>query len=94
MPRYYFDVADETGSISDEEGTDLLAPLDVHAAALGMLLDLAKGSASNRLDRLVAVRNEDGGHVFIGHLSLTGWSLPKAQPDLHADSRESTGMSQ
>jgi hypothetical protein len=33
MPRYYFDLRDETGVALDEEGLELASPRSVHAEA-------------------------------------------------------------
>lgn len=42
MPRYYFDLRDETGTALDEEGLELSGPRAVQAEAAKSLADMAR----------------------------------------------------
>jgi hypothetical protein len=66
MPRYYFDLRDETGVALDEEGLELASPRSVHAEAAKSVADMARDAilsappAGRRQTMAIDVRDAAG----------------------------------
>lgn len=66
MPRYYFDLRDESGLALDEEGLELTSPRAVQAEAAKSLADMARDAvlsvppAGGRQTMAIDVRDDDG----------------------------------
>ena len=66
MPRYYFDLRDESGLALDEEGLELTSPRAVQAEAAKSLADMARDAmlsalpAGGRQTMAIEVRDDGG----------------------------------
>ncbi|QQO17029.1 hypothetical protein JJB99_13230 [Bradyrhizobium diazoefficiens] len=66
MPRYYFDLRDETGIALDEEGLELSGPRAVQAEAAKSVADMARDAilsaspAGDRQTMAIDVRDTSG----------------------------------
>ncbi|WP_214475639.1 hypothetical protein [Mesorhizobium sp. dw_380] len=77
MKRYYFDLQNGDGSVSDDHGQLFESREQARAEAIRILQDVAQDEMPDRdlVTISVKVRNETGAQVFEASLILTsGWS--------------------
>lgn len=71
MPRFYFDVRQDDDLDADEEGVELSDVATAQREAVMGAIDLTKELLNEAQANLVVeVRDEDGQHVALAHVSL------------------------
>ena len=72
MTRYFFDLTDDAGEMSDALGTERKSFDQMRAQARRILCDIASEEASNALDELeFSLRVRDGADLAVYEVSLS-----------------------
>jgi hypothetical protein len=77
MTNYFFDYADEDGSVPDQVGTELETAEDALAMAIETLCDMARDRRWNRSQEpLVMTVKDASGRCLYMVQNVTSWSRP------------------